>query len=100
MRRCSIRQRSWMPASQKHALAAIQAVGTIVNAILALVQSISSKAAVAQMAAHSGVKLAMVRPYLDKGRAAGVVAAHYGEPMTTAQVQIALAERSEMNAGF
>lgn len=87
-------------ASQKHAQAALNAVGTIVNAILALVQSISSKAAVAQMAAHSGVKLAMVRPYLDKGRAAGVVAAHYGEPMTTAQVQIALAERSEMNAGF
>ncbi len=87
-------------ASQKHAQAALNAVGTIVNAILALVQSISSKAAVAQMAAHSGVKLAMVRPYLDEGRAAGVVAAHYGEPVTTAQVQIALAEKAETNAGF
>ena len=87
-------------ASQKHAQAALNAVGTIVNAILALVQSISSKAAVAQMAAHSGVKLAMVRPYLDEGRAAGVVAAHYGEPVTTAQVQIALAEQAETNAGF
>ena len=33
------------PASQQHALAAIQAVATVVSAILALVQSVSSKAA-------------------------------------------------------
>ena len=38
------------PSSQQHALDAIQAVGTVVSAILALVQSLSSKAAVAQMA--------------------------------------------------
>ena len=87
-------------ASQKHALAAVQAVGTIVNAILSLVQSISSKAAVAQMAAHSGVKLAMVRPYLDESQAVGIVAAHYNEPAPMAQAQMALAERTEMNAGF
>jgi hypothetical protein len=87
-------------ASQKHALAALQAVGTIVNAILALVQSISSKAAAAQMATHSGIKLAVVRPYLDNSQAAAIVAEHYGEPVTMAQVQIALAQQAETNAGF
>ena len=44
-------------ASQKHALSAIQAVATIVNAMLGLVESISSKAAVAQMAGDSGIEL-------------------------------------------
>ena len=75
--------------SQQHALAAIQGVGTIVVAILALVQSISSKAQVAQMAAHSGVKLAAVEPYFDEGRAAEIVAVHYGEPVEVARVQVA-----------
>ncbi|MGB7264268.1 MAG: hypothetical protein WBC92_02070, partial [Terracidiphilus sp.] len=86
--------------SQQHALAAIEAVGTIVTAILSLVQSISSRAAVEQMAAGSGIKLAMVRPYMDEGRAVGVVAAHYGEPVTMARVQVALAEQAEVQAGF
>src|SRR5208283_4050441 len=49
--------------SQQHALAAIQGVATIASAILSLVASVSSKAAVAHMAAQSGVKLSMVRPY-------------------------------------
>jgi hypothetical protein len=86
--------------SQQHALAAIQGVGTIVTAILALVESISSKAQVAQMAAESGVKLAAVEPYLDEGRAAEIVAAHYGEPVEVARTQVAQAERAEMSAGF
>jgi len=88
------------PASQQHAMAAIQGVGTIVTAILALVQSISSKAQVARMAAESGVKLAAVEPYLDSGRAAEIVAAHYGEPVQLARVQVAQAAQAEMNAGF
>ena len=87
-------------SSQKHAMAAIQAVGTIVNAILALVQQISSKAAIAQMSSHAGVKLAMVRPYLDDSRSAAIVAAHYDEPLTQAQAQVAQAEQVEVNAGF
>lgn len=86
--------------SQQHALAAIQGVGTIVVAILALVQSISSKAQVAQMAADSGVKLAAVEPYLNESRAAEIVAAHYGEPLQVARVQVAQAAQAEMNAGF
>ncbi len=86
--------------SQQHALTAIEAVGTIVTAILGLVQSISSKAAVAQMAGDSGIKLAMVRPYLDESHAAGVVAAHYGESVELAQAQVLQAEQAETSAGF
>jgi hypothetical protein len=88
------------PASQQHALAAVQAVATIVSAILALVQSISSKAAVARMAAASVIKLAAVAPYLDNPRAAQMVAAHYREPLAQAEVQLAFAEQSESAAGF
>ena len=86
--------------SQQHALAAIQGVGTIVVAILALAQSISSRAQVAQMAADSGVKLAAVEPYLNESRAAEIVAALYGEPVEVARVQVAQATQAEMSAGF
>ncbi len=86
--------------SQQHAMAVIQGVATIAGAILALVQSISSKAQVAQMAAESGVKLAAVEPYLDDERAAAIVTAHYGEPVELARVQVAQAEQAEINAGF
>ena len=88
------------PASQQHALAVIQAVATIVSAILALVQSVSSQAQVAGMAAQSGIKLAAVHPYLNGSRAAGIVAAHYGEPVELARAQIARVERSAVAAGF
>jgi hypothetical protein len=87
-------------ASQRHALAAIQAVATIITAILSLVQSVSSKAQVAQMAAQSTIKLAAVAPYLDGGQAARMVAVHYGEPVATARIQVARAERDEVAAGF
>jgi hypothetical protein len=86
--------------SQQHALAAIQAVGIIVSAILALVQSVSSRAAVARMAAYSTIKLASVRPYMDEGKAAEVVAGHYGEPVELARMQVEQVEWSEMQAGF
>jgi hypothetical protein len=86
--------------SQQHALAAIQGVGTIVVAILSLVQSISSKAQVAQMAADSGVKLAAVEPYLNESRAAEIVAVHYGEPVSVARVQVAQVTQAEVSAGF
>jgi hypothetical protein len=86
--------------SQQHALAAIQAVGTIVSAILALVQSVSSRAAVARMAADSTIKLATVQPYMDEGKAAEMVAGHYGEPVELARMQVVQVERNEMQAGF
>ena len=88
------------PNSQTHALAAIQAVATIVNTVLALVASISSNAAVANMSAQTGIKLAMVLPYLNNTRAAELVAAHYGEPLSQARAQVAQVEQAEINAGF
>jgi hypothetical protein len=88
------------PASQQHALETIQAVGTVVTAILALVQSVSNKAAIAQMASRSTIKMAAVRPYLNETRAAGIVARHYGEPVALARVQVAQAELYTVQAGF
>jgi hypothetical protein len=88
------------PASEQHALAAVQALSTIVSAMLALVESVSSKAAVAQMAAASIVKMAMVGDYKDREKAARIVAGHYGEPVVLARVQVGVAERSEVLAGF
>ncbi len=88
------------PASQSHALSVLQAVATVVNTILSLVASISSKASVARMSAATGVKLAMLRPYLDHTRAAEIVAAHYNEPLTVARMQLAQTEQAEINAGF
>jgi hypothetical protein len=88
------------PNSQTHALAAVQAVATIVSTILALVASISSKAAVANMSAQTGIKLAMVRPYLNDTRAAELVAAHYNEPLSQARAQVAQVEQTEIDAGF
>ena len=87
-------------ASQTHALAAIQGVGTIVSTLLALIQSVSSKVAVAQMAAHSRLKLAQVRSYRNEGQAAEIVAGHYGEPVGLARIQVAQAELSAARAGF
>jgi hypothetical protein len=88
------------PASQQHALAVIQAVATIVTAILALVQSVSSKVAVAQMASESSIKLAAVQPYLNRAMAIVIVAAHYREPSAVARMQIEQTERSAIEAGF
>jgi hypothetical protein len=88
------------PASQQHALATIQAVGTVVSAILVLVQSVSSKAQVAQMASEANIKLAAVRPYLNSAEAAVLVAGHYGEPVAMARMQVAQVEQNEMRAGF
>ncbi len=88
------------PASQQHALAAIQAVGTVVTAMLLLVQSVSSKQAVAQMAQASTVKMSAVLPLVNQRQAAEMVAAHYGEPVVLAQLQVAQVERMQVEAGF
>lgn len=88
------------PASQQHALATIQAVGTVVTAILALVESVSSKAEVAQMAGQSTIKLAAVRAYLNENRSAEIVAGHYAEPVELAHMQVEQVEHAEVQAGF
>jgi hypothetical protein len=88
------------PASQQHAFAVIEGVGTIVSAILSLIASISTKAQLAQMASTSGIKLAVVEPYLDRQLSAQIVAAHYGEPVAFARAQVAQAEQMQIGAGF
>jgi hypothetical protein len=88
------------PASQTHALAAINGVATIVNAIFALIQSVSSKAAVAQMAERSTIKLAAVRNLLDEDGAARAIAVHYAERVEVARRQIAVAETEATEVGF
>jgi hypothetical protein len=88
------------PGSQQQALNAINAVGTVVNAMLALVQSVSSKTAVAQMAAQAPIKLAAVRMQMSPGLAAEMVAEHYGEPTEVAYAQVERAEAVEIRSGF
>ncbi len=88
------------PASQTHALNAINAVATVVNAMLALVVSISSKAAVQHMVSQSPIKVAAVRPYVDENQTAAMVAAHYGEPVEWARAQVGQAEANAAQAGF
>jgi hypothetical protein len=60
------------PTSQATATKDINLVATVINTILALVQSISTKAQLAAMATHVHVTLAEVRPYMD---ASGLLAA-------------------------
>jgi hypothetical protein len=87
-------------ASQKHALSAIQAVATIVNAMLALVEQVSSKAAVAHMAQAAQIKIAAVEPLIDRDAVVAMVASHYDEPVAAAWINVARAEQAEMQAGF
>jgi len=88
------------PSSQQSAIGAVNGVATIVSAILALVQSVSSKAAVAQMSAHATIKLASVQPFLDKRKSAATIAAHYGEPVQLAQIQVEQLVLTESHLGF
>jgi len=87
-------------SSRQRALVSIQAVATAVTAILALIQSVSSKQAVARMAAASTIKLAAVSPYVNRVTAANIVAGHYHEPLTLARFQVAQTEQVEFAAGF
>lgn len=88
------------PASQKHAISAIQAVATIVTAMLTLIQSVSTRASVAHMAARSTIKLAAVQPLLNRSNAVRMVAEHYAEPIAVAESQLAASEQAESRSGF
>jgi len=88
------------PNGQLHALNAINAVGTAVGTMLALVQGISSKSAVARMARQSPLKVATLRPWINETEAAEMLAAHYGESIASARIQIAHAQAAEIQAGF
>jgi hypothetical protein len=52
------------------------------------------------MAAGSTIKISAVRSYMDGAAAAEIVAAHYGEPVEVARVQVERAEDSAIQAGF
>ena len=86
--------------SQQHALDAINAVGTVVNAMLALVQSVSSRSAVAQMAARAPIKIQDVRTQMNPSLAAAMVAEHYGETNGSAHLLVERTETAEILAGF
>jgi hypothetical protein len=88
------------PASQQRALTAVQAVATAVAAILALVESISSGSAVAEMAAASAIKMAQVEPLMNPAAEARMVAAHYGEPVEIAAAHVERARAAATQAGF
>jgi hypothetical protein len=88
------------PASQAHILNSINVVATVTSAILALVTSVSSKAAVARMAGQSTIKLSAVRPYLNESDSAVIVANHYGEPVCLAMLQVTHLEANSAQAGF
>jgi hypothetical protein len=87
-------------SSQKHALMAIQAVATIVDAMLALVEQVSNKAAIAHMAQAAQIKLSAVEPLLNREQAVALVAAHYDEPIALAREQVVRAEQGTERAGF
>jgi hypothetical protein len=87
-------------ASQQHATAAINVVVTIITAITGLVASISSKAAVAQMARDSNIKLAAIAPYVDRNEAVWKVAAHYNISLVQAVVANQAAVAQMQQAGF
>ncbi|MDE3202090.1 MAG: hypothetical protein KGN79_14340 [Acidobacteriota bacterium] len=87
-------------ASRQRALVAVQAVATAVSAILALVQSISSGKAVAQMAAASAIKIVQVEPLLDRHATVRAVAEHYGESDDMAARQVEHAHTMALQAGF
>jgi hypothetical protein len=88
------------PASQQHALNAINAVAVVVNTMLALVSSISSKTAVAAMSQQVPTKLADVRQTINTYNAVRTIAAHYNEPIFVANVQFAMADASLTRSGF
>lgn len=87
-------------SSQQHALAAIGAVGTIVQSILALVSGISTKTALNRMAAESPLKLAEIEKYEDFHQKASIIADHYRETETVAMLDMTIAGARLQHAGF
>jgi hypothetical protein len=85
------------PASQQQVLLAIQALAVGVNAVLALVASITHSTAAASA---SAVKIAAVAPLLDRNRTVRMVAAHYSEPQWVAALQVDRAEAQLVAAGY
>ena len=81
-------------------LSAVNAVATIANSILALVESVSTKAQIAHMAATASVKLAAVEPLRNNDEAVKLVAAHYKLSFTRAQKEVSKTKAAMVAAGF
>lgn len=87
------------PTSQLHALAAINGVATIVNAILAEIGGLHGSTVAALATSHT-ITLARLDPYLDHSRAVATIAAHYGISQREAVAQVAQAHEQLARAGF
>jgi len=87
------------PASQQHALAAINGVGAIVNALLALVAQVPGNT-VAGVVITGKVSLAETRILRDEARAAQIIAAHYSIRHDDAEAMVSQQEILLSHAGF
>lgn len=85
------------PASQQKVIASIQALSVGVNAVLALIASISGNTVSASQAA---VKVAQVEPLMDRRMTVAMVAAHYGESDARASAQVEWAQAKLAAVGF
>lgn len=90
------------PASQQRVLVLVNAVGTIAEAMLALVLSITAKTSAAKMAATAQVKISMVQPLMLRDRASQIqlVAMHYDVSPARALAMTLSAEANLQAAGF
>ena len=88
------------PASQKQALNVLNGVMAITGAILALIQSVSSPAAKAQMASQATVKISAIEPLLNKDQIAEIVASHTFTTFATARRQIDKYETEAIETGL
>jgi hypothetical protein len=90
-------------AAQQKLLAAIQVVSTIINAILALVASISSKVSKAVMVSAATMKISQLesqRDYIWKLKEATLVSQHYSIPLNVAGTLAAQSRLSLSQQGF
>lgn len=90
------------PASQQRVLALVNAVGTVAEAMLALVLSITAKTSAAKMAATAPLKISMVQPLMRKNEADTIqtVALHYQVSPARAMAMTLSAEANLQAAGF
>jgi hypothetical protein len=88
------------PDSQQKTLAQVNAVGTVVNAMLALVLSITAKTAAQKMAVTAPIKVAMLMPYIRNDLTAEIVAAHYGVPTDEGRLIADHGEQLLVASGF
>lgn len=87
------------PASQQKAIVAVNGIGTIVNTLLGLIQSISSKAQIATMSTAVTVHLAAVQGVLDR-KGMQLASDRVADDLHTIGVPVDLFLNYEQQAGF